>query len=152
MLSALVLATVVSSQCTYRLQLRLTPAVSQVRVVRAASSFTASANLMFLVFVGSLLTSRATERDPGTRAHIEGYFAIARSLAQTSSVHAIGSSQTQARARLGKAVAALERDANIEYARQARIYDDVTENGRAQNQGPAYGFPGGPNASEYCMQ
>jgi hypothetical protein len=49
-------------------------------------------------------------------------------------------------------VAALTRDANIEYARQAHIYDTVTENGRAQNQGPAYGFPGGPNASVSCTQ
>ncbi len=49
-------------------------------------------------------------------------------------------------------MAELVRDANIEYARQIHIYDTVTENGRAQSQGPAYGFPGGPNANVYCMR
>jgi hypothetical protein len=151
--SALVLAAAAAlSPCSYSLQLELVPAISHVRVVHAANSFTASGNLTLLVVTGSLLTNRATDRDPGTHAHIAGYFGIARSLAQTSSVRAIGSSQAQARARLAKAVAALVRDANTEYARQSRIYDTVTEHGRAQNQGPAYGFPGGPNASVYCPQ
>jgi len=54
------------------------------------------------------------------------------------------------RARLAKGVAALARDENLEYARQVRVYDTVTDNGRAQSQGPAFGFPGGPNANAYC--
>jgi len=47
---------------------------------------------------------------------------------------------------------ALARDVNAEYARQVHVYDAVTENGRAQSQGPAYGFPGGPDANAYCPQ
>jgi hypothetical protein len=147
--SALVLAAVASAPCTLRPQLQLAPAVSHVRVVRASSSFTASASLTLSV---RTIKKAAATSDAGLRVHVAGYYTIARSLAQVSSLRAIGSSQTQARARLGKAVAALVRDANTEYARQVRIYDNVTENGRTQGQGPSYGFPGGPNASVYCIQ
>lgn len=149
MFSTIILAAVASSPCTFRPRLQLTAAISHVRLGRIASSFTASANLMLSVRTAKGATKT---NDAGLRAHVGGFYAIARSLAQTSSVRAIGSSQTQARVRLGKAVAALVRDANTEYARQIRIYDNVTENGRAQSQGPAYGFPGGPNASIYCMR
>jgi hypothetical protein len=149
LLSTIVLAAAASSACAFRPQLQLVPAVSHVRAARAATSFTASANLTLSV---RTVKKAAITSDTGLRAHVAGYYAIAGSLAQTSSLRAIGSSQTQARARLGKAVAALVRDANTEYARQVRIYDNVTENGRAQSQGPAYGFPGGPSASIYCMR
>ncbi len=133
----------------FRPQLQLAAAVSAVRVVSVSKSFSAGAKLSLSV---RELKKAATASDAGLRAHIAGYYAIARRLAQTSSVRGIGSSQTQARARLAKAVAELVRDANTEYARQVRIYDNVTENGRAQSQGPEYGFPGGPNASVYCMR
>jgi len=147
--SALVLAVGASPPCTFRPQLQLAPVVSHVRVGAAARSFSASADLTL-----SIRTARkaATTSDAGLRAHVAGYYAIAQTLAQASSLRANGSSPAQARARLAKAVAALVRDANTEYARQVRIYDNVTENGRAQSQGPAYGFPGGPNATVYCMR
>ncbi len=147
MFSVLVLAAIASSACAFRPQLQLAPAVSQVHVARASRSFTAHAKLTLSV---RTVKAAARANDAGLRAHAAGYYAIARSLTQTSSLRAIGGSQTQARARLARAVSALVRDANTEYARQVRIYDTVTENGRAQGQGPAYGFPGGPNAGVYC--
>ncbi|HEX5275395.1 MAG TPA: hypothetical protein VFW34_08965 [Candidatus Rubrimentiphilum sp.] len=149
MFSALVFAAVVSSPCAFRPQLQLAPGISHVRVAGTSNAFTANAILTLSV---RAVKQAATTADAGLRAHVAGYYAIARSLAQRSSVRAIGSSPAQARARLAKAVAALVRDANTEYARQIHIYDDVTENGRAQGQGPAYGFPGGPNAGVYCMR
>jgi hypothetical protein len=149
LLPAIVLAAAASSACAFRPQLQLTPAVSQVRVARASSSFTASANLTLSVRTVKKATLAS---DAGLRAHVEGYYEIARSLAQPSAIRATGGSLVQARARLAKAAAALVRDANTEYARQVRIYDNVTENGRAQSQGPEYGFPGGLNANVYCIQ
>jgi Zn-dependent protease with chaperone function len=146
--SAIVLAAAASSACTFRPQLQLVPAISRVRVARAATSFTASASLTLTV---RTVKAAASVNDAGSRSHVAGYYTIARSLAQPSDLRANGASQAQARARLAKAVAALVRDANTEYAREIRIYDNVTENGRAQHQGPAYGFPGGPNANVYCM-
>ena len=148
MFSAIVLAAAASSACVFRPQLQLVPAISRVRVARAAASFTASANLRLTV---RTVKAAASVHDAGTRAHIAGYYTIARSLAQPSALRANGGSETQARTRLLRAVAALVRDANTEYARETRIYDNVTENGRAQSQGPAYGFPGGPSASVSCM-
>ncbi len=146
MFSALIFVAA-STPCTFRPQLEFTAAVSQTRLVHTSRSFTASAGLMLSV---RTMKKAAPANDAGLRAHVAGYYAIARSLAQGSSVRAMGGSQIQARARLARAVAALVRDANTEFARQARIYDTVTENGRAQSQGPAYGFPGGPNAGVFC--
>ncbi len=139
--------TAASTACTFRPQLQLEPAVSHVRVTGASSAFSASADLALSV---RTVKGAVPSNDAGLRAHVAGYYAIAQGLAQRSSLRAIGSSQTQAQARLQKAVAQVVRDANTEYARQIRIYDNVTENGRAQGQGPAYGFPGGPNAGVYC--
>lgn len=79
-----------------------------------------------------------------------GYYAIAQRLTQTSEVESVGSTPAQTRARLAKGVTALARDENLEYARQVHVYDTITDNGRAQSQGPAFGFPGGPNANAYC--
>jgi hypothetical protein len=143
------LAAAASTACAFIPQLQLTPSVSQIHVVRATRSYTASASLTLSVHT---LMKSAPANDAGLRAHVAGYYAIARTLAQTSTLRAIGGSESQARARLAKAVAALVRDANAEYLRQMRIYDTVTENGRAQSQGPAYGFPGGPNANVYCIR
>lgn len=149
MFSALALIAAASSPCTFRPQLQLIPAVSRVRIARTARSFSADAGLSLSI---RTVKKAAIPDDPGLRAHVSGYYFIARSLAQASTLRAFGSSPSQARAHLDRAVAALRRDVNMEYARQARIYDTVTENGRAQSQGPAYGFAGGPNASVSCMR
>lgn len=149
MLSALVLVAASTSACVFRPQLQLSPVISAARVMRSSHAFTASARLTLAIIT---LKKPAPANDAGLRAHVAGYYVIARRLMQPSALRAIGGSQVQVRARLAKAVTALVRDANAEYARQAHIYDTVTENGRAQGQGPSYGFPGGPNANVYCMR
>jgi len=149
MFSAIVLVAAAVSTCALRPDLQLVPAVSRVRLVHDTRSFRANANITFTV---RTIRKPAPSGDPGLHAHIAGYYAIAQRLAQASQVRAVGTTPAQARTRLVKAVAQLAHDVNVEYARQARVYDAVTENGRAQNQGPAYGFPGGPDADAYCPQ
>lgn len=127
----------------------MVPVVSQVRTAREGSSYQAGARVSFAVRV---VKKAGLPDDAGLRAHVRGYFTIVQRLAQASHVQAVGTSQSQARARLAKAIAALAHDVNLEYERQLRVYDSVTENGRSQDQGPAYGFPGGPNANVYCAQ
>jgi F420-0:gamma-glutamyl ligase-like protein len=148
-LYAVVLAAAAVSTCTFRPQVQLVTAVSHVRVVHDARSYRASANITFTV---RTIRKPALSSDPGLQAHIAGYYTIAQRLAEPSQVRAIGTTAAQARIRFLKAVAQLAHDVNLEYARQTRVYDAVTENGRAQNQGPAYSFPGGPDANAYCPQ
>ncbi len=149
MFSALVLAAAAVSTCTLRPQLQLVPAVSLARIMHDTRSFRANASITFTV---RTIRKPAPSGDPGLRAHVAGYYAIAQRLAQASQVRAIGTTPAQARLRLLKAVAQLAHDVNVEFARQARVYDAVTENGRTQNQGPAYGFSGGPDANAYCVK
>jgi len=147
--SAIVLAVAAVSTCALRPQLQLLPAVSHVRIARAAHSYRATAAITLTV---RTIKKPAVSSDPGLRAHVDGYYAIAQRLVQDSQVRAVGATPAQARARLLKAVAALAHDVNLEYARQVRVYETVTENGRAQSQGPAFGFPGGPDANAYCAR
>lgn len=86
------------------------------------------------------------------QAHVRGYYVIARRVASTSQATAVGAGPSEARSRLDKTIAGLSQDVNIEYQRQKRMYDAVTDNGRSQDQGPGYGFPGGPGASAYCAR
>jgi len=146
---ALVLIAASASPCAFRPDLQLVPALSPVRVVRVGYLFNAAATL---TLSARTLRKAAPVKDAGLRAHVAGYYAIARKLAQASALRANAGSQAEARVRLARAAAQLVSDANAEYARESRIYDAVTENGRAQSQGPAYGFPGGPNADVYCMR
>lgn len=149
MFYALVLIAAAASPCALRPSLQLVPAVSGVRAVRLSHGYAAVAKLRLSV---RTLTKAAAVNDRGFRAHVAGYYAIARRLTQPSLLRANAGSQTQARARLARAVAQLVLDANAEYVRESNIYDTVTENGRAQSQGPSYGFPGGPNADVYCIK
>jgi len=144
--SAIVLVAAVSA-CSLRPVLELVPAVSHIRITHAAGSYRAIARITFSV---RTIRKPASSGDPGLRAHVAGYYAIAQRLTQTSEVESVGSTPAQTRARLAKGVTALARDENLEYARQVHVYDTITDNGRAQSQGPAFGFPGGPNANAYC--
>jgi hypothetical protein len=145
---AAALAAAISS-CAYRPELKMVPAVSQIRIARQGSSYQAGARIAFAV---RIVRKAQLPDDAGLRAHVRGYFTIVQRLAQSSQAQAVGTSPAQARARLEKTIAALTHDVNVEYKRQLRVYDSVTENGRSQDQGPAYGFPGGPNANVYCTQ
>jgi Zn-dependent protease with chaperone function len=135
------------SACSLRPALQLVPVTSPIRVTHTGGSYRASARITFSV---RTVRKPVYSSDPGARAHIAGYYAIAQRLTQASEVESVGSTPAQARARLAKGVAALARDENLEYVRQVHVYDTVTDNGRAQSQGPAFGFPGGPNANAYC--
>ena len=149
MFSALALIVATSTRCDIRPQVQFAATVSLVQVTRRGPSFDAGA----LVTVTPRTIGRAAvSSDPGMRAHVAGYYAIARKLAQRSNVHGIGATQAQARARLTRAAVTLAHDANLEYRRQIVIYEAVTDGGRAQSQGPASGFPGGPNANVYCSK
>lgn len=148
MFSALALVlSAATSQCAPHPQVRLVAAISRPLVVRRGPSYGATARVTLSV----RSAGRAVRfSDPGMQAHAAGYYAIARRLAQSSDVRAVGATRVQARARLLRAAATIAHDANAEYARQIRIYNAVTDGGRTQSQGPASGFPGGPNAAVYC--
>jgi hypothetical protein len=137
------------SPCAYRPDLKVVPIVSQLRIARQGLSYQAGARIAFAVRIAR---KAQLPDDAGLRAHVRGYSTIVQRLAQSSAAQAVGTSPAQARARLYKTIAALAHDVNVEYQRQLRVYDSVTENGRAQDQGPAYGFPGGPDANVYCMR
>ena len=133
----------------YRPELKVVPIVSQLRIARRGSSYEASARITLAV---RTVRKAQLPDDAGLQAHVRGYYAIVLRLSQASAAQAVGTAPAQARARLYKTIAALAHDVNVEYQRQLHVYDSVTENGRAQDQGPAYGFPGGPNANVYCAQ
>ncbi len=117
---------------------------------RLAHGYHASAKLVFRV----VERTRAVipNADPGLVDHARGHGAIARRVARASagSVEGIGRSQVQAKTRLAQGIARLARDAQNELDREERVYDSVTEDGAAQNQGPVYGFPGGRDAHTTC--
>ena len=148
MFSAFALA-LASSQCAPHPQIWLVAATSRAHVARRDGSFSATARVTLAVHVAA---RGAVSSDPGMRAHVAGYFTIARRLAQSSDVSGIGTTEAQARSRLARAAATIAYDANLEYKRQVQIYDAVTANGRAQDRGPASGFPGGPNSEAFCSR
>jgi hypothetical protein len=147
MFSGLVLAAAAATRCDFLPQLQLTAAMSRATVTRRGGSFSAMARVTLVV---RTIGRTAISTDPGMRAHAAGYYAIARELAQRSDVRAIGATRSQAQARLKRTAVTLAHDANMEYAQQIHIYEMVTANGREQSQGPASGFPGGPNAATSC--
>jgi len=147
MFSALALAAAASARCDFHPRLQFRATVSRVHTARRGGSFEANARVTLTIRSAA---HPAVSSDPGMRAHVAGYYAIARKLAQRSEARGIGTTNAQARARLARAAATIAHDANVEYTRQILIYETVTAGGRAQSQGPASGFPGGPNANVYC--
>ncbi len=141
-----------SRPCNVHPVYTLQPVVRGVQVRRDGTHYVASGHLSFSVRekTPALLTSA----DPGLLAHVRGHQIIAQRVAQSSggAVRATGASAAQARARLNDGVGQTERDLSKELDREERVYDSVTENGAAQSQGPVYGFPGGPDAHDSCVQ
>lgn len=137
------------SPCVLRPDLRIVPWVSHVRAVHQGSAYVVSARINF-----NVRTVHGAKRtnDPGLQAHVRGYYTIARRIAEPSSARALAPTVAIGRARLARTAATLARDVNLEYRRQIQAYDSVTSNGRTQDQGPAYGFPGGPDARISCPQ
>lgn len=147
---ALLLAALINTPCNVHPVYVLQPSVRNVRVRRSGSGYAATAQLHFSV--REKRPAVITSVDPGLLDHVRGHQIIAQRVARSSadSVRAVGASALQARARLRDALAHLESDLAKELDREERVYDNVTEGGAAQSQGPAYGFPGGPDADDSC--
>jgi len=136
--------------CNAHPQYRITAVAHDVRVTGGGSSYRASARIAYSLKV--LVPAHVPAGDAGLRAHVAGHQEIARKVAASSvgTIQANGSSSTQARGRLAATIERLRSDLERELQREQRAYDNVTENGAAQSQGPAFGFPGGPDARTAC--
>lgn len=147
----LLLAVLLSAPCNAHPAYAVQPKVTNIRVVRRRSGYLASAQLHF--------TLRETEpalipsADPGLLEHAQGHLIVAQRVARSSggTVQANGASAAQAKTRLEQAIAHMRSDLQKELVREERAYDNVTANGASQSQGPAYGFPGGPDAKMPCV-
>lgn len=135
--------------CALRPELVIVAQVSRMHAARNGKSPIISAWIMLKV---ETRRAASSANDRGLQAHVRGYYTIARTIAQPSSARVFAPSSAIGRRRLAQTAATLARDANAEYRRQIQAYDSVTNNGRAQDQGPAYGFPGGPDAKVSCPQ
>lgn len=134
-----------STHPTYALRAIVTP----VAVRREAGAYRATASLRFEVVPKP---SSPHTRDAGFNDHIRGHQIIAQRVARSSvgTSQATGKTAAQARAQLLRAIAQMSLDAQKELDREERVYDTVTEDGAAQDQGPQYGFPGGADAKDRC--
>lgn len=148
----LFLAAILAAPCNAHPVYEVVPKTGAVRVVRRAGGYAASTQLHFTL--REKVPAVIPSVDPGLLDHVQGHLTIAQRVARSSggSVQANGGSAAQARDRLRAAVARTSRDLQSELLREERAYDNVTENGAAQSQGPAYGFPGGPDAHSPCAQ
>lgn len=149
----LLLGVLLAAACNAHPAYAVQPAVTDVRVVRAAShAYRAAARVRY-----SLRTTAPAmipSVDPGLLDHVQGHLIVAQRVINSSEgeVSANGSSAAQARARLNQTIARMRADLQSELMREERAYDNVTANGAQQSQGPAYGFPGGPDAHSPCAQ
>lgn len=146
----LLLAALLTAPCNAHPQYAVQPQTAAVRVVRRGGAYVASTQLRFTLreTVPALIPSV----DPGLINHVHGHLAVAQRVIRSSGglVEANGASAAQARLRLKQTVARMSGDLQNELGREERAYDNVTQNGSAQSQGPAYGFPGGPDVHSIC--
>jgi hypothetical protein len=146
-------AQLLTAPCNAHPAYAVQPVVTNVRVVRRASGYLASASVRFTLKTTqpALLPSVS---DPGLLQHVQGHLTVAHRVIRSSdgTVKANGSSAAQARARLKQTVAHMRSDLQNELLREERAYDNVTANGTAQSQGPSYGFPGGPDVHSPCVR
>lgn len=126
----------------------LSAVVSRTKVVRRGNRFRASATIGF--GVREVRGATIVTIEPGVLNHVRGHQIIAERVARSSNgqIVATGSSVAQARARLADTVKRMTSEQNGEMTREERAYDDVTQNGAEQSQGPAYGFPGGSDVTD----
>jgi hypothetical protein len=128
------------------------PVVTSVRIAHRSGSYVASAQLRFTL--RTTAPALIPSADPGLLDHVQGHLIVAHRVIQSSggTVEANGSSAAQAHARLNQAIARMRNDLQNELMREERAYDNVTSYGMQQSQGPAYGFPGGPDVTTPCGQ
>lgn len=120
----------------------------KVKIAHVNGKYQASSSLSYRVqeVMGAVIVTV----EPGVLEHVRGHQIIASRVAHSSNGHveATGSSEQQARSRLADGIRKLTADQNKELLREERAYDNVTENGAAQSQGPSYGLPGGPDVQD----
>ena len=147
----LILAALLAAPCNAHPTYAVQPAVSALRVSRAVGGYRASERIAFglRVVTPALIPSL----DPGLLEHVQGHLIVAQRVVRSSNgmVRALGKTRAQALARVRESVAHLTRDLQAELIREESAYDNVTENGTAQTQGPLYGFPGGPDVQSPCV-
>lgn len=146
----LLLAALLTAPCNAHPAYAVQPHVTGVRVARRASGYLASAQLRFTL--KQTQPALIPSIDPGLLDHVHGHLVVAQRVVRSSggTVQANGASAAAARARLQQAIARMSRDLQNELVREERVYDNVTANGASQSQGPAYGFPGGPDVHSIC--
>ncbi len=114
------------------------------------SSYEAAARVSFVV----VTTQRAhvPAGNAALRDHARGHDTIALRYARDSAgtVTAIRATPAAAARALTLAIAQFLRQTSSELQREERLYDAVTSDGATQDEGPRYGFPGGPDATEPC--
>ena len=130
-------------QCASHPRYTLRPLVSTVSVRREGSAYVASASLRFRIVPAF---------GPARSDHVRGHQIIAQRVSGSSvgSVRARGASAQAARTQIKRAISQMSSDAQHELDREEHVYDTVTEDGLAQDQGPTYGFPGGANSRDRC--
>jgi hypothetical protein len=148
----LLLAALFAAACNAHPAYAVQPNVSSVRIIRRSAAYVATAQLRFTL--RQVQPALIPSVDPGLLEHVQGHLAVARRVVRSSggTVEANGANAQQARSRLNQTIARMQRDLQSELDREERAYDNVTQNGAAQSQGPAYGFPGGPDAHTPCLQ
>ena len=130
-------------QCASHPHYALRPVSGAATVRHEGRVYVASASLRFRI-VPQLAAAPSD--------HVRGHQIIARRVAHSSigSLQARGASAAAARAQLKRTIYQLSSDAQRELDREERVYDTVTEDGLAQDQGPVYGLPGGANSRDRC--
>ena len=141
----------VSEPCNIHPTYTLQPVTTAAHVRREASGYVASASLRFELhdLRQAVVLSVA---DPGVMDHVRGHMIVAQRVAKSSGglVRANGASAALARRRLQETIAHIQSDAQRELDREEEVYDNVTADGTQQDQGPAYGFPGGADVHTVC--
>ncbi len=84
--------------------------------------------------------------------HAGGHRLIAMRYARESGgrVSGMGSSPALARRALARAIQVFERESQRELEREQQSYDRVTDDGKAQERGKAFGYPAAPNTDGAC--
>jgi hypothetical protein len=147
----LLLAALLAAPCNAHPAYAVEPKVSNVHIVRRSGAYVASAQLRFTL--REVQPAVIPSVDPGLLDHVQGHMIVAQRVVRSSggTVEANGPTAQKARLDLNQTVARMQRDLQSELDREERAYDNVTQNGAQQSQGPAYGFPGGPDAHTPCV-
>lgn len=118
-------------------------------VVRQDGTYRAQTVLRFKV-APAIVAPHGSDR--AFNDHVRGHQIVAQRVAGSLNgiISSNGKTPHDARKQLARALSQMTSDQQKELMREERVYDSVTENGRAQDQGPVYGLPGGRNASGLC--